>query len=115
MDASLPAVPHSEAFVCSYNSGKSNRQWNSGKGTNTPLYTDTDKIVGTPSIIKEEVKDKIKAQARKSIVFTSQSILLITVFALLINEFRQNTHPHNGISQINNHRTAHRRFCHTGR
>lgn len=54
-----------------------------------------DKIVGTPSIITKEVKDKIKSQARKSPVSTSQSILPITVFASLTNgSFPQNTHIH---------------------
>lgn len=75
---------------------------NSGKWTNAPIHiyihTDTDtqthidKIVGTPTIIKEEVKDKIKVQARKCIVSPSQSTVLITVFAPLINDSFRRTH-----------------------
>lgn len=44
--------------------------------------------------MKEDVKEKIKAQAKKSTVFTSQSILLITVFAPLINDSFCRTHIH---------------------
>lgn len=93
-----------------YNFGKSNRLvGKSVKWTNTH----TDKIVGTPSIIEEEVKDKIKSQARKSTVFTSKTVNTAddSICSSNQGQFPQNTHPHNRISQINNPGTAHRTFC----
>lgn len=65
MDAVPPVIPNTQSsFQMFYDFGKNNRLV--GNSRETHPCTHTDKIVETPGIIKEEVKNKIKSQAGKS-------------------------------------------------